>query len=144
MNFERVGTGQPMLMVHGLGANLRTWNPLLSALSGSRELVLVDLPGHGRSTPLAGPQTFDAYADALAHFVDSQGLATADLIGSSIGGRLVLELARRGIGRHCVVPPTRPPRWHRALWTAHCRQAGPKDHPVLYWRQKCFAVLFLT
>ena len=102
MNFERVGTGQPLLMVHGLGANLRTWNPLLSALSGSRELILVDLPGHGRSTPLAGPQTFDAYADALAHFVDSQGLATADLVGSSIGGRLVLELARQGIGRHCV------------------------------------------
>ena len=102
LHFERLGTGRPLLMVHGLGANLRTWDPLLAALSGSRELVLVDLPGHGRSTPLAGRQTIEAYADALASFVQSQGLATADLVGSSVGGRLVLELARRGMGRNCV------------------------------------------
>ena len=102
LHSERLGTGRPLLMVHGLGANLRTWDPLLSALRGSRELILVDLPGHGRSAPLAGRQTVEAYADALAAFVQSQGLTTADLVGSSVGGRLVLELTRRGIGRHCV------------------------------------------
>ena len=102
LHFERLGTGRPLLMVHGLGANLRTWDPLLAALRGSRELILVDLPGHGRSAPLAGRQTVEAYGDALASFVQSQGLATADLVGGSVGGRLVLELARRGIGRHCV------------------------------------------
>ncbi|MGV3571426.1 MAG: alpha/beta fold hydrolase [Ramlibacter sp.] len=96
-----MGNGPPLLMVHGLGANLRTWDSL-AALGGSRELVLVDLPGHGRSAPLAGRQTFEAYADALCNFVQSQGMTTVDLVGSSVGGRLVLELARRGIGRHCV------------------------------------------
>jgi pimeloyl-ACP methyl ester carboxylesterase len=102
MHSERLGAGPPLLMVHGLGANLRTWDPLVPALRGSRELILVDLPGHGRSAPLAGRQTVEAYADALAGFVQSQGLAAADLVGSSVGGRLVLELARRGIGRHAV------------------------------------------
>ena len=102
LHFERLGTGRPLLMVHGLGSNLRTWDPLLTALRGSRELILVDLPGHGRSAPLTGRQTVEAYADALAGFVQSQGLTTADLVGSSVGGRLVLELTRRGIGRHCV------------------------------------------
>ena len=102
LHFERLGTGRPLLMVHGLGANLRTWDPLLTALRGSRELILVDLPGHGKSTPLAGKQTIEAYADALASFVQSQGLETADLVGSSVGGRLVLELTRRGMGRHCL------------------------------------------
>ena len=102
LHFERVGTGRPLLMVHGLGANLRTWDPLLTALRGERELILIDLPGHGRSPSLSGPQTVEAFADALVSFVQSQGLGTADLVGSSVGGRLVLELARRGIGRHCV------------------------------------------
>ncbi len=51
--------------------------------------------GHGRSAPLAGRQTVEAYADALAGFVHSQRLTTADLVGSSVGGRLVLEMARR-------------------------------------------------
>ena len=100
--FERQGTGRPLLMVHGLGANLRTWDPLLAALRDSRELILVDLPGHGKSAPLAGRQTVEAHADALASFVQAHGLATADIVGSSVGGRLVLELVRRGIGRHCV------------------------------------------
>ena len=102
LHFERVGTGPPLLMVHGLGANLRTWDPMLPDLQGARELVLVDLPGHGRSAPLEGPQTVAAHANALASFMHSHGLAAADLVGSSVGGRLVLELARRGIGRHCV------------------------------------------
>lgn len=102
LHFERLGAGPPLLMVHGLGANLRTWDPLLPALRNSHELIRVDLPGHGRSAPLTGRQTFEAYSDALARFVQSEGLSTADLVGSSVGGRLVLELARRGIGRHCV------------------------------------------
>lgn len=102
LNFERAGSGPPLLMVHGLGANLHTWDPLLAALRGSHELIRVDLPGHGRSAPLAGRQTIDAYADSLTKFMNTHGLATADLVGSSLGGRLVLELARRGIGRHCV------------------------------------------
>ena len=101
LHFERAGTGPPLVMVHGLGANLRTWDSL-AALRDSRELILVDLPGHGRSAALAGRQTVEAHADALCSFVQSQGLAAADLVGSSVGGRLVLELARRGIGRHCV------------------------------------------
>ena len=102
LHFERLGAGRPLVMVHGLGANLRTWDPLLPALQGSRALILVDLPGHGLSAPLTGQQTFEAYADALASFVNSHGLANADLVGSSVGGRLVLELVRRGIGHHCV------------------------------------------
>lgn len=102
LHFERLGAGRPLLMVHGLGASLHTWDPLLAALSHSRELIQVDLPGHGKSAQLSGRQTVEAHADALASFVQSQGLATADLAGSSVGGRLVLELSRRGIGRHCV------------------------------------------
>lgn len=102
MHSERLGTGRPMLLVHGLGANLRTWDPLVADLRRSHELILVDLPGHGRSAQLAGRQTVERHADALASFVQSQGLGNADLVGSSAGGRLVLELARRGIGRHCV------------------------------------------
>lgn len=102
IHFERLSTGRPLLMVHGLGANLHTWDPLRTALRGTRELILIDLPGHGRSAPLPGRQTVEAHADALASFVQFHRLETADLVGSSVGGRLVLELARRGIGRHCV------------------------------------------
>jgi pimeloyl-ACP methyl ester carboxylesterase len=46
--------------------------------------------------------TLSAYADAISAFVDEQRLDGVDLVGSSVGARLVLELARRGVGGHTV------------------------------------------
>ena len=65
-------------------------------------MIRPDLPGHGRTPALAGPLTFDRLVDALNEFLVEQGLQSADLVGSSMGARMVLELARRGIGRHVV------------------------------------------
>ena len=102
LHSERHGAGRPLLMVHGLGGSARSWDPIIPALSRSRELVVVDLPGHGRTPALVGRQTVEAYADALAAFIAEQNLGAVDTVGSSVGGRLVLELARRGVGGHCV------------------------------------------
>jgi pimeloyl-ACP methyl ester carboxylesterase len=89
-------------MVHGLGGSARSWDLITPALSRSRQLVIIDLPGHGRSPPVQGRQTIAAFADALCTFIAQEGLGGADMVGSSVGARLVLELSRRGVGRHCV------------------------------------------
>ena len=89
-------------MVHGLGGSVRSWDTIAPALSRSRELVLIDMPGHGRSPPVAGRQSISAFADALTDFIQGEGLGAVDLVGSSVGARLVLELSRRGVGGHCV------------------------------------------
>ncbi|MEO9629422.1 MAG: alpha/beta fold hydrolase [Sulfitobacter sp.] len=102
MNYERHGVGQPLLMVHGLGGSVRSWDNLVPILSPMRKVVLVDLPGHGKSPALPGRQTIAAYADALVQFIDRNGLTGVDTVGSSVGARLVLELARRGVGGHTV------------------------------------------
>ncbi len=102
LHFERRGSGRPLLLVHGLGGSTRSWDTIADDLASSRDLIIVDMPGHGRSPPVQGRQTIAAYADAIAAFMAEQGLAEADLLGSSVGARLVLELARRGLGRHCV------------------------------------------
>jgi pimeloyl-ACP methyl ester carboxylesterase len=102
LHFERHGSGRPLLLVHGLGGSVRSWDLLVPRLREAREVVLVDLPGHGGSATLPGPQTVAAFADALAGFIAEQQLGEIDLAGSSVGARLVLELARRGICRHCV------------------------------------------
>ena len=99
---ERRGSGPPLLMVHGLGGSVRSWDPIAAGLAASRELVLIDLPGHGRSAAVAGRQTIAAFADAIEAFINQQGLKGVDLVGSSVGARLVLELSRRGVGGHCV------------------------------------------
>lgn len=102
LHFERRGSGPLLLLVHGLGGSTRSWDTIADDLAAARELIIVDMPGHGRSPPVQGRQTIAAYADAIAAFMAQQGLERADLLGSSVGARLVLELARRGLGRHCV------------------------------------------
>ncbi len=96
MNHIRRGTGQPLLLIHGLGGNRRSWNPILDDLAASREVIAVDLPGFGETPPLSGEVSIGTLADAVTQFVSAHGLAGVDAVGSSMGARLVLELARRG------------------------------------------------
>jgi pimeloyl-ACP methyl ester carboxylesterase len=96
MHFQRQGFGKPLVLVHGLGSSLRTWDPVLPALSAHREVIAVDLPGFGETPALPGRTTFDALTHALEEWLAAENLGEADLVGSSMGARLVMELARRG------------------------------------------------
>ncbi len=98
MHSIRRGTGKPLLLVHGLGATWQSWDPVLPALAARREVIAIDLPGFGQSPPLAGEVSIATLADAVTAFLVEQNLSSIDLVGSSMGGRLVMELARRGVG----------------------------------------------
>ena len=102
LNVETQGDGPPLLMVHGLGGSARSWDPLVPLIAPTRRLVIPEMPGHGGSPAIEGRQTFSAFADSIQAFIEREGLQGADIVGSSVGGRIVLELARRGLGRHCV------------------------------------------
>ena len=96
MNYIRRGTGKPLLLVHGLGDSWRMWKPILDDLAAEREVIAVDLPGFGDTSPLPGEVSIRTLADALTGFLAENGLTGIDAVGSSMGARLVLELARRG------------------------------------------------
>lgn len=98
MHHVRRGSGRPLLLVHGLGGTWRSWDPILDALAAEREVIAVDLPGFGETPPLEGLVSIAALTDALAAFLDEHDLTGVDTVGSSMGARMVLELARRGIG----------------------------------------------
>jgi pimeloyl-ACP methyl ester carboxylesterase len=96
MRFERGGRGRPLLLLHGLGGSHRSWSTIVGGLQRARETIAVDLPGFGDTPPLAGETSIAALADAVERFIDAEGLSGIDMVGSSMGARLVLELARRG------------------------------------------------
>ena len=102
METTRQGSGAPLVLVHGLGARRESWQPMLAGLTPAREVVTMDLPGHGATPALTGTLTFERLVDALQQHLEREGLGGADLVGSSMGARMVLELARRGVGRHTV------------------------------------------
>jgi pimeloyl-ACP methyl ester carboxylesterase len=96
MHYIRTGKGKPLLLIHGLGSSARSWRPITYTLGRQREVLALDLPGFGTTPPLAGPATFRRLTDAVVDFLRTEGLAGIDAVGSSMGGRMVLELARRG------------------------------------------------
>ncbi len=106
LNFIRQGAGPPLLLVHGLGGSWRSWTTILPALSEKRELTVLDLPGHGASPAAAKSSTFRGLADSVETFMIDQGLEGIDIVGSSLGARIVLEMARRGnVGATIALDP---------------------------------------
>ena len=97
MKYLRTGSGSPLLLIHGI-SNLHNWDLVLPALARKRDVIAVDLPGFGDSAPLSGPVTIASLTDAVQQFVDDQGLGDVDVVGSSMGARMALELVRRGHG----------------------------------------------
>ena len=96
MNHLRSGSGKPLLLIHGLGGSARSWSTIWKPLAARRDLIAVDLPGFGDTPPLAGETSIRSLCDAVTAFIDAKGLRGIDVVGSSMGARLVLELARRG------------------------------------------------
>jgi pimeloyl-ACP methyl ester carboxylesterase len=96
---ERAGSGEPLLLIHGLGGDRCVWEPVLDTLSETHDVISVDLPGFGGSQPLDEDPTPRALARAVAAFLDELGLDTAHVAGNSLGGWVALELAAAGRAR---------------------------------------------
>ena len=96
--FERVGSGPPLVLVHGAVSDSRIWRRQLEGLSDEFTVVAWDAPGCGSSSD--PPESFRLadYADALAAFLDTLELGRPAVLGHSFGGALVLELVRRHRG----------------------------------------------
>ena len=102
---HRGGSGQPLVLLHGLGLSWRSWRPVLDALEDRHDVVAIDLPGFGDSPPLPDgvAPTPTRLADAVESELDRLGLDGPALVGNSLGGWVALELARRGRAARAVV-----------------------------------------
>jgi pimeloyl-ACP methyl ester carboxylesterase len=101
LDSHRGGSGEPLVLVHGLGHTWRGWKPMLPLLEPRFAVLAIDLPGFGHSPPLPAGMapTAEALADAVERELDAAGLARAHVAGNSLGGWIALELARRGRAR---------------------------------------------
>ncbi len=97
MNYKTIGSGPPLLLLHGFTGCMRNWEPLVPQLAQNYTVVTVDLPGHGQT---ASPDDLSFYrigpvAAELVQLMHSLGHDRFDLIGYSMGGRLALYIACR-------------------------------------------------
>jgi pimeloyl-ACP methyl ester carboxylesterase len=87
-----VGTGEPLLLIMGLGGNCDMWGPLLPHLE-NRRTIAFDAPGTGRSTTPTWPVSVPALADIAATVLGHYEIATSDVLGFSYGGAIAQQLA---------------------------------------------------
>ncbi|SDK99335.1 Pimeloyl-ACP methyl ester carboxylesterase [Nonomuraea maritima] len=102
--FERRGTGEPLILVHGIGHHWQAWLPVIDLLAATRTVIAVDLPGFGASPGLPEhvPYTAESLADAVESFCARIGAREPHVAGNSLGGYIALELASRGVVRSAV------------------------------------------
>jgi pimeloyl-ACP methyl ester carboxylesterase len=99
--FDRTGQGEPLVLLHGQGLSRRSFDPVVPLLAAERDVIAVDLPGHGES-PRQPTGTGSAPKDlavAVGELLDELGLATAHVAGNSSGGWVALELGKLGRAR---------------------------------------------
>jgi pimeloyl-ACP methyl ester carboxylesterase len=100
----RAGAGEPLVLLHGLTGTWRLWQPVLPELAARFDVLVPTLPGHFGGPPMRspGPFSLDDIAAAIEDELTAQGIATAHLVGSSLGGAVALELAKRGRARSVI------------------------------------------
>jgi pimeloyl-ACP methyl ester carboxylesterase len=89
------GAGPALLLVHGLGGSALNWVAVGPALAARYRVLVPDLPGHGRSSPLPPPSGSSGFADALAELIGCEQAAPVAVVGHSLGGLVGVRLAVR-------------------------------------------------
>jgi pimeloyl-ACP methyl ester carboxylesterase len=90
------GAGDPILCLHGLGANLFSWRHLVAPLSRDHKVILVDFKGFGKSPkPHVASYSVADKAEEIYQFIIEEDLSNLTLVGNSLGGAISLLLAVR-------------------------------------------------
>jgi 3-oxoadipate enol-lactonase len=93
------GPGEPAVLIMGLAMDANGWERQLPALAAHRRVIVLDNRGVGRSKKPPGPYTTAAMADDVIAVMDEVGLATAHIVGVSLGGAIAQELTLRHAAR---------------------------------------------
>ncbi len=95
----RIGTGRPLLLLHGWPEFWLSWEPVMTRLADRFTLYAPDLRGFGDSDKPDGPHGPDQHAADMLALMDALGLKQAGVIGHDVGGGLMQPMARAAPGR---------------------------------------------
>jgi pimeloyl-ACP methyl ester carboxylesterase len=101
LSYARVGRGEPLLLLHGIGHHRQAWDPVVDLLAAERDVVTVDLPGFGASPALPDGLAYDLPTTTAVFraFCEALELERPHVAGNSLGGLLALELGRGRLAR---------------------------------------------
>jgi pimeloyl-ACP methyl ester carboxylesterase len=95
MYYEIYGTGQPLVMLHGGYSSIPMTGEIVPRLAETRQVIAVELQGHGRTADADRPLSYEQMADDVAALMGEIGVENADVFGFSMGGAVALQIAIR-------------------------------------------------
>lgn len=93
--YELHGSGQPLIVLPGSFYTIEAMGELVPQLATTRQVIAVELQGHGHTADIDRPLSYESMADDIAALLASLGLDQADLFGYSLGGGVALQTAIR-------------------------------------------------
>jgi pimeloyl-ACP methyl ester carboxylesterase len=91
--FVKVGSGPALLLLHGLGADHTTWDPVIDQLARRYTVIAPDLLGHGQSAKPRADYTLGGYANGMRDLLTVLGIERVTLVGHSFGGGVAMQFA---------------------------------------------------
>lgn len=95
LTYRRAGSGMPLVLVHGYLGGSGQWKAELDRFSDRFDVIAPDLPGFGNAAHLPSADRIGTFAQAVVELMDDLGLGRVMLLGHSMGGMIVQELAAR-------------------------------------------------
>ena len=95
MYYEIHGTGQPLILLHGGVVGIAMFGANVDALAKDRQVIAVELQGHGRTADIDRPLTCEGMADDVSALMKYLNIEKADVLGYSLGGCVALQFALR-------------------------------------------------
>lgn len=97
--YDRKGSGEPVVLIHGIGHRRQAWDPVVNQLAERYDVITVDLAGFGGSPsyPKHASYDMDTACENLADNFAEWGIERPHVVGNSLGGAISLELGARGI-----------------------------------------------
>jgi pimeloyl-ACP methyl ester carboxylesterase len=87
------GEGEPLVLIHGVGASLEVWDGVASRLCDRNRIIRYDQRGHGQSEKAPGPYEVEDFAGDLRALLDALGIECAHVAGHSLGGLVAQSFA---------------------------------------------------
>ncbi|UCD25130.1 MAG: alpha/beta fold hydrolase [Gemmatimonadota bacterium] len=135
MYYETVGSGDPLLILHGWSGTCHDFDPFVQELADHYRLILPDVRGHGRSTNPSGEFTIGQSAEDVLALLDQLGVETTRAIGASMGGITLLHMAARQPARIEAMAIVGA----GSAFLPHCREsmasASADSYPAEWWTE---------
>ncbi len=93
--YSAKGTGNPLVLLHGFLESSKIWEPFIPRLALKRQVICIDLPGHGRSGSISDVHSMELMANVLKAILNHLRIDRATLLGHSMGGYVILAFCEK-------------------------------------------------